>query len=57
MGQIMKICQKDHASFLKIKPYLQPIGAGQSTQKPKGRPLVGQNIFNQNSLKQLEILY
>jgi hypothetical protein len=25
MGQIKKICLKDHASFLKIKPYLKPI--------------------------------
>ena len=45
MGQIMKICLKDHASFLQIKPYLQPIRVGQSTENPKGGPLDEQNIF------------
>jgi hypothetical protein len=46
MGQIMKICLKDHTSFLKIEPYL-----GQSGQKPKGGPLDEKNIFFKKVLR------
>jgi hypothetical protein len=58
MGQIMKIYLKDHASFLKIKPYLEPICVDQSGQKQKIIFFSKKfSDLNQNRLKRLEILY
>jgi hypothetical protein len=56
MGQIVKICLKDHALFLHIKPYLEQIRVGQRSQKPKGGPLDEKNIVFKKRLKRSEIL-
>ena len=64
MGQILKICLKDHALFLQIKPYLEQKRVGQSAQNQRGDPWMKKiffskkfSDFNQNRLKRSEILY
>ena len=46
MGQIMKICLKDHVSFLQIKPYLELICVGQRRKSQRGDPCMKQIFFS-----------
>jgi hypothetical protein len=57
MGQIMKICLKDHALFLQIKPYLEQKCVGQNGQNQRGDPWMKKifcskkvSDFNRNGL-------